>query len=131
MKGKADRFLTPAGFIPQAKVVVVNSVSFLPAVFRSKITFDAHPEFMRRYDLRFKDQQAVREVFHSGVLQLIETEPRTFYIEGAGNDLIVYPADSGYPDGRVRPEELPELLDFGAALGSQFLAGGNAEVVWV
>jgi hypothetical protein len=117
--------------LPQFYVCPNGLFQKMTSMFRSKITFDAHPEFMRRYDLRFKDQRAAREAFHSGVVQLIETEPRTFYIEGAGKDLIVYPADGGYPDGRARPEEFPELLEFGKALGWQFLAGGNAEVVWV
>jgi hypothetical protein len=104
----------------------------MTSLFRSQITFDAHPEFMRRYDLRFKDQRAARQAFHAGVVRLIETEPRTFFIEGAGSDLIVYPDQRDFfGDGRVRPEEFPELLDFGAALCRHFLAGDNEEVVWV
>lgn len=112
--------------LPQFYLCPNGLIQKLTSVFRSKTTFDGHPEFMRRYDLRMKDEQAVRRWFHAGLLRLLERDTRTFIIEGCGSQLVLCLGERGFfGDGRARPEDFPPLLQFGAALCEQFLARTN------
>ncbi len=106
----------------------------LTSIFREKIAFDDHPHFMRRYDLRGKQPAMVRELFHPGLLQMLETEPRTLVVEGGGNQFILFPQQRGFfGDGRSQPEEFPALLGLGEAFCQQLLtrAGTDEDIAEV
>jgi len=53
------------------------------------IDFESNPQFSKRYLLRGKDEDAIRDVFKSDNLQYFE-KMLGYYVEASGADLIVY-----------------------------------------
>jgi len=94
----------------------------LTSRFRCKVKIESHPEFARRYDLSGPEEEWIRELFHSDVLEMIEQEPRKFQFQGRVDGLIFFPVDQTiFGEGRLKPQDLPQLMQFATALGMQFL----------
>lgn len=56
------------------------------------INFEDYPMFSRLYHLKGPTELAVRELFHSGILEYFEKHPG-LYVEGRRQHLVVYRAD--------------------------------------
>jgi hypothetical protein len=53
------------------------------------INFESHPEFSRHYYLRGDDEEAIRKLFHKGVLEFFEQQ-EGLIVECCGNKLLIY-----------------------------------------
>lgn len=53
------------------------------------INFESHPDFSRNYLLRGDDEEAIRKLFHKGVLEFFEQQ-RELIVECCGNKLLIY-----------------------------------------
>ncbi len=53
------------------------------------INFESHPDFSRHYFLRGDDEEAIRKLFHKGVLEFFEQQ-RELIVECCGNKLLLY-----------------------------------------
>lgn len=69
------------------------------------IDFEYYPEFSRKYYLRGKDEEAVRELFTSHVISTIMSQELKSNVEGKGNFIIVYT-----PNVLVNPAHMYEFL---------------------
>lgn len=104
------------GGLPSFKLAPESWWHKLGAAFGYQdIDFDAHPEFSKRYLLRGKDEAAIRQLFHPGLVHYFETLPKhNLNVEGAGEWLLVYELNK-----RFEPQKLREFADERA----QFAAG--------
>lgn len=94
----------------------------LTSRFRSKVKIDGHAAFARRYDLSGPDEARIRELFHDDVLELIAAEPRKLQFQGMDNGFVFFPVDQTFfGEGRLKAEDLPQLMRFALTLGGEFL----------
>ncbi len=68
------------------------------------ITFDRYPVFSKKCLLRGTNEEAIREIFHEGVLKFYESHEK-LCTEGSGNQLIVYRSGK-----RVKPPEISAFM---------------------
>jgi hypothetical protein len=71
------------------------------------IDFSSHPRFSSNYLLRAEDEDAVRELFHDGVLEYFEQA--TGVCTEAGGDRLIYYRSMQ----RIRPDEVRAFLEQG------------------
>jgi len=71
------------------------------------IDFDDHPEFSSNYVLRGDNEQAVRQLFTSAILDYF-TENKKLCTEGCGQTLLFYRSQV-----RVKPQEVRKFLEEG------------------
>jgi hypothetical protein len=68
------------------------------------ITFDRYPLFSKKCLLRGSNEEAIRKIFHDGVLKFYEGHQK-LCTEGSGNQLVLYRTPK-----RVRPTEVSAFL---------------------
>lgn len=78
------------------------------------IDFDLYPEFSKRYLLRGDDEEAVRNLFKSYVLEFLTRQPG-LHVEGAAQAMIIYRLGKRIPPLKLEAEyraalEINELL---------------------
>jgi hypothetical protein len=71
------------------------------------INFDTHPVFSKAYQLKGKDEEAIREVFTDEVLEYFEDHPG-LSVEAAGPRIVFYRSGT-----RVEPDKIRELMEQG------------------
>jgi type II secretory pathway component PulJ len=106
----------------------------LTSRFRNKVAVGDHAEFAGRYDITSDEADSVRAAFNSEVMDHIARDAGQFQFEGKGGEFIIYSnaqkislwsfclallGEMG--DGRVEPDAIPRLIQFGDALCDHFL----------
>jgi len=83
------------------------------------INFDSHPTFSRRYALRGKEEERIRELFTPALLSFLEAVPseKRWHIEGTDLTLLLYTQGKA-----VKPEEVRPFLDETFSLAQTFFA---------
>ncbi|MEM6597467.1 MAG: hypothetical protein AAF810_14985 [Cyanobacteria bacterium P01_D01_bin.36] len=80
------------------------------------IDFHTHPEFSDRYWLAGPDENAIRDCFHSDVLNFFQDHNHTrFGVEGSGSKLIYYRKDQCF-----KPSEWRKLINSAYRVYQQF-----------
>ena len=75
------------------------------------IDFESHPtavEFSKKYLLRGKDEQKIRALFTDTVLTFFSVDRDKVWLEGSGDQLILYRAWRG-----IKPEDIPAFMKEG------------------
>ena len=75
------------------------------------IDFESHPtavEFSKKYLLRGKDEQKIRALFTDTVLTFFSVDRDKVWLEGSGDQLILYRAGIG-----IKPEDIPAFMKEG------------------
>ena len=75
------------------------------------IDFESHPtavEFSKKYLLRGKDEQKIRALFTDTVLTFFSVDRDKVWLEGSGDQLILYRAWIG-----IKPEDIPAFMKEG------------------
>lgn len=74
------------------------------------ISFDAHPDFSKKYSLRGDDEYQIRNFFSEGLIEFIQREPG-ITMEGDGSTLILYRHRK-----LIKPEEIRSFTEMGSRL---------------
>jgi len=108
-------FHSPTLSLPKFELRPENLFHKIGQMFGYKdIDFDTHPLFSKRYLLRGQDEDAVRELFTSEVLEFFESQKKVS-VEAAGDRLIYFRAGK-----RIKPNQTRQFMEEGFRIYSLF-----------